>query len=270
MAGNGAVSGTPLYNDLSVDTPAELAGTVDTGFGSGDRAYVRSLAPKGRFYLDRDSVAVPDNVDVIDTLSGIGRWLTEGIASTGSDKFAPRYLVGNIPAGDPAVAQFGSFRYIPDPGDGTGIALAVAESSVNPGPIYIRPGTYDWNAGPLVGPLIIGDGIILQGAGSGVTFLVGSTGADQGVLVLAGLRCALLDTTVSGGRGPVASASDSVILISGPGARLENVRVVATLDPAHTLSNAVRVSVPAVPPPNDLEPFTPSRNVTIYCLQSPE
>lgn len=266
----GAVSGNGVQTATFTLTALELSGIVDTGFASGDRAYVRDLAPNGRFYLDRDSVAAADNITVIDTWSGFGRWLNEGAANTSGDKFAPRYIVGNVPAGDPATPQTGPFRYIPDPGDGTGLALAVAESSVNPGPIYVRPGTYDWDAGPLAGPLTVGDGVLIQGAGSGVTFLVGSTGADQGVLILAGLRCGLMDITVEGGRGGVVSASDSVILLSGPGARLENVRVIATLDPAHTLSNAIRVSVPAVPPPNDLEPFTPSRNVTIYCRQTPE
>lgn len=73
----GAVSGNGTQNPTFAETPGELAGIVDTGMESGDRAYVNSLRPNGRFYLDRDSVAVPDNVNVIDTWSGFGRWLVE-------------------------------------------------------------------------------------------------------------------------------------------------------------------------------------------------
>lgn len=43
------------------------------------------------------------------------------------DHFAPRFLVGNALSGAPATSQTGYFRYIPDPGDGTGIAQALAE-----------------------------------------------------------------------------------------------------------------------------------------------
>jgi hypothetical protein len=73
----GAVSGNGVQNPTYAPDPAFLAGIVDTGFESGDRAYVNSLRPNGRFYLDRESVAAPDNVTVIMTFSGFGRWLVE-------------------------------------------------------------------------------------------------------------------------------------------------------------------------------------------------
>jgi len=79
----GAVSGNGVQNATFAPDPAFLAGTVDDGFESGDRGYVASLYPKGRFYLDRDSVLAPDNVNVIATLSGNGRWLAESTGTGG-------------------------------------------------------------------------------------------------------------------------------------------------------------------------------------------
>lgn len=58
------------------------------------------------------------------------------------DHFAPKYIVGNVPAGDdPAGYNTGGFRYIADPGDGSGIALALTQPN-GPGDVWIRPGTY--------------------------------------------------------------------------------------------------------------------------------
>jgi hypothetical protein len=60
----------------------------------------------------------------------------------GPDHFAPKYLIGNILAGDDPVGfNLNGFRYIPDPGDGSGIALALTQPN-GPGDIWVRPGTY--------------------------------------------------------------------------------------------------------------------------------
>jgi len=50
-----------------------------------------------------------------------------GASASGGDHFVPRFLVGNVLRGAPAPDQGGYFRWIIDPGDGTGIALALAE-----------------------------------------------------------------------------------------------------------------------------------------------
>lgn len=269
-------SGSPTQIKTSVDTKAELSGTPADQFDDGDSGWVKSEVgqPHGPFYAIQKSGGPPvDGTTVLAVFEQpTQRWVSWSLllAGAGTDRFAPRYLVGNVPAGDPAVPAAGAFRYIPDPGDATGIAQAVAEALVNPGPIYLRPGTYDWNAGPLVAPLTLPDGVILQGSGIGVTTLIGSQGADQGVIILAGRRSAIQEMTIQGGGGPPASASDAVVLLTGLGARMENVRIYAVLDPAHLLSNGVRVSVTALPPPDDLEAFLPSRNVTIYVRQTPE
>jgi len=107
----GAVSGNGTQNPTFAETPGELAGIVDTGMESGDRAYVNSLRPNGRFYLDRESVAAPDNVSVIDTWSGFGRWLVEtGGGGGGSPLQAPNqpvlvngqvaFVLPSVPSGD--------------------------------------------------------------------------------------------------------------------------------------------------------------------------
>lgn len=266
MAGNGAVSGTPLYNTLVVQTASELAGTVDTGFDSGDRAYVKDLDPTGRFFMNRESVAVVDNVNVINTWSGIGRWLTEGaVVSGGDDKFAPRYLVGNVPAGDPATPQTGAFRYIPDPGDGSGLALALSEAVVNRGDVHLRPGTY----GPLAGPVIVPDGVLVVGAGREATIIQGGAFFAQ-MFVLSGRSSGLRDMQLIGGPGPNVAPFDDLVLMSGRYASLENVLIRATLDVGRSLQYAVRVSVTTPPEPDSNEGLLPLRNVSIIITESPE
>lgn len=101
----------------------------------------------------------------------------------GGDHFAPKYMVGNVPAGDPAVGQLGAFVYISDPGDGTGIVAALALAAVTPGDVWIRPGTYDLGAGGVVTPLSIPAGTIVRGAGP-ITIIRGRTTGNQGVFLV--------------------------------------------------------------------------------------
>lgn len=97
-----------------------------------------------------------------------------GGGSSGPDRFAPTIIVGNVPAGDSAVAYAqDGFTYIPDPGDGTGIAAAIAALN-SPGPIggsiHIRRGVYDFNepTSPAL-PLRINGWINIQGDGDYAT-----------------------------------------------------------------------------------------------------
>lgn len=97
-----------------------------------------------------------------------------GSAAGGTDHFAPKYLVGNVPAGDdPAVYNAGGFQYIPDPGDGSGIAAALLQLN-GPGDVWIRPGTYTSQARFIIPP-----GVRVWGAGY-TTIVVGS-GVDNTV-----------------------------------------------------------------------------------------
>lgn len=98
------------------------------------------------------------------------------------DRFAPTFLVGNELAGDPAVAQVAPFRYIPDPGDGTGIETALTEAAGIPGSwVHIRRGTYTLDAGVL--PLAIPASTRVTGDGAG-TILV-QRADDRRVFTLA-------------------------------------------------------------------------------------
>jgi hypothetical protein len=87
----------------------------------------------------------------------------------GQDHFAPKYLVGNVPAGDSAVPySAGGFQYIPDTGNGAGIAAAVAAMGFGvAGDVHIRPGTYDWDvAGSPAAPISVPSGVTIHGAGN--------------------------------------------------------------------------------------------------------
>lgn len=92
------------------------------------------------------------------------------------DHFAPKIIVGNVPNGDPAAPQAFPFRYIPDPGDGSGIAQALLEASVagQQGDVYLRPGVYDFGlpGSPLL-PLSIPATTSLRGSGPGVPVALG-------------------------------------------------------------------------------------------------
>jgi hypothetical protein len=96
-----------------------------------------------------------------------------------SDHFAPKYLVGNTVAGDPAVGSGPPFRYIPDPGDGSGIATALTQPD-GPGDIWIRPGTYTLTA---VLPTVPA-GVLVRGSGRDTTIIVGLSAGDQRVFAL--------------------------------------------------------------------------------------
>jgi len=72
-----------------------------------------------------------------------------GGGSTGGDHFAPRFLVGNALSAAPAPSVPGYFRYIQDPGDGTGIALALTELGLLgfAADVCIQEGTYTRGVG---------------------------------------------------------------------------------------------------------------------------
>src|SRR5512147_636115 len=66
------------------------------------------------------------------------------------DRFAPKVIVGNTLSGDSALAySTDGFNYVPDPGDGSGIAAAIAilVALGFAADICIRPGTYTRAAG---------------------------------------------------------------------------------------------------------------------------
>lgn len=87
-----------------------------------------------------------------------------------ADRFSPKYLVGNFSAGDLAAStSFGGFIYIQDPGDGSGVALALSQPN-GLGDVYVRPGLYT-GAGIFTVPAYVR----VVGAGSRATLFNGFT-----------------------------------------------------------------------------------------------
>lgn len=100
-----------------------------------------------------------------------------------TDHFAPTIIVGNELSGDPAAAQAAPFEYIADPGDGTGIAAALAAAAGLPGSwVHIRRGTYALAAGAL--PLTIPD--FTRVTGDGPATILAGRADDRRVFVLSG------------------------------------------------------------------------------------
>jgi len=183
-----------------------------------------------------------------------------GPPPTVDDHFAPKYLVGNVPAGDPNAAQAAPFVYIPDPGDGSGIAAALAQPN-GPGDVWIRPGTYDLGAGTTP-PLFVPTGVRVQGSGQS-TIVKGKTTGDQGVFVLS------LGSTLSHLQCEV-TASDagsvtSIALIRSISALLiEDVQVTFATAAGGVLRQGIRLEATAGAPKQ-----TNVRNVNIVCTTTP-
>lgn len=164
------------------------------------------------------------------------------------DRFARRYLVGIAPA-YPAVPQVAPWRYVQDPGDGTGLATVLAEAAVNPGDVWISPGTIDFNAGGVAGPLTVPPNVTIHGAGRGVTIVQGLTAGfvDQGAFVLQA-GAGLCDLSIIGGSAnPAFGSSAALVELAGEGATLARVDVEATTsgDGAPVLRGCVRVTATA-------------------------
>ena len=109
-----------------------------------------------------------------------------GGGGSSQDRFAPKYLVGNVNNGDSATSySTDGFYYIPDLGDGDGIALALsyADSSsvdfVATGDVWIRPGIYTTE-----NSFTVPADVTVRGAGPS-TIIVGVPGAiNQGLFTM--------------------------------------------------------------------------------------
>jgi hypothetical protein len=158
------------------------------------------------------------------------RWIPgiRGLGSGGgppppetTDHFAPKYIVGNVLAGDPAVAQAAPFVYIPDPGDGSGIEAAFAAAAIAPGDVWIRPGIYDLRIGA-VASLTQPTGVLCRGAGIGSTFIFGRATGNQTILTM-GAAAQLRDIQVLSGAPTAATAGPSLgVIEAGLGAVIQN------------------------------------------------
>ena len=124
------------------------------------------------------------------------------------DRFAPTYLVGNVPEGDSAVPySSGGFNYVPDLGDGAGLASALAAAAGNPGRVYFRRGTYDFGqptspATPITVPIAVS----LQGEGH-ASLLRGPISGEGVLVALLGSFLSDFDVENTASKGPSVSTA---------------------------------------------------------------
>jgi hypothetical protein len=130
-------------------------------------------------------------------------------------------IVGNSPAGDTAL----DCDYL-DVGDGVQLEAALAAAGIGgTRDVYIRPGTYDMNAGAVVARMVIPAGVRVRGAGRFSTFVSTRTAGDCRAFVLA--PGAVLEDV--GVVAPVPTAlqvgDDGIITLGGDGAEAKRCRV---------------------------------------------
>jgi hypothetical protein len=138
------------------------------------------------------------------------------------DHFAPTVIVGNVPAGDPAVAQGAPFQYVADPGDGSGIAAALAAIPVTGGWVHIRRGTYTVAPGFL--PLPIGGNTRVTGDGVGTNLVANAL--DRRLFLMSSFNAQLADLRVT--LPDAVQGASGTVLIDASGALrvlIENVEV---------------------------------------------
>jgi len=126
---------------------------------------------------------------------------TGNCSGGGTDRFAPTIIVGNVPEGDSAVPyNYGGFRYIPDIGDGAGIAAAVtALSGLGlTGVIHARRGVYDLNqpTSPAVAYSLAG-GVSIVGDGQHATIIQGRLEGEQSIFEVFGGGSSIQDLGLS-------------------------------------------------------------------------
>lgn len=221
------VTGVPWDFALTQNLPNQTAfPTYQTpNLQAGDFLYVPDPGPgvsNGQFYVCQDP-GLPAQANSV--------WVP-----VGQDKFAPKILVGNIPAGDSSQDYDASgFTYFADTGSGNGIqaAFALVATLGFPVDIHIRPGTYDlsvpYSGGP-IGTLTVPAECLVSGAGPGTRIVAdGSVGANPNALTLSyGSTLRDLSVTLNDDGD---SASSAVVTV-GDGTistvRVENVTAVIT------------------------------------------
>lgn len=157
---------------------------------------------------------------------GVRRASSGGGGTSGTDHFAPRIIVGNVLAGDPSADQVAPFRYIPDPGDGSGIALALSEAAADQGDVFVRSGTYTLPSGTAV--LDVPADVTLRGAGWD-TVINGAD--DQRAVFRVAERATLADLRIVMPVPAAGATGDLVVEMTGSNAgsaTVENVYVDAT------------------------------------------
>jgi hypothetical protein len=150
-----------------------------------------------------------------DPTIGAAAWAAiGGGGGSATDHFAPRIIVGNVLSGDPATPQVAPFRYIPDPGDGSGIALALSEAAASEGDVFVRSGAYTLPLGTAT--LDVPAGVTLRGAGWGETIITGAP--DQRAVFRVGQLATLADLRIIMPLPASGATGDLVVELTGSSA----------------------------------------------------
>jgi hypothetical protein len=166
---------------------------------------------------------------------------TGGSGPSGPDRFAPLVIVGNTLEGDPAVAYTtDEFHYVPDTGNGAGIATAMTLVPASGGRVYIKRGTYTFsNAGGPTGPIAVPTNTTVQGEGRNATVILGRATGDQGVFTT-GLFCAVVDMAVGVAAADPAGVTSAAIITSTGRLHMQNVNVSVVASATGTLRYGIR------------------------------
>lgn len=246
-------SPVPFHNFWGAATPGGVAWTAGTlpneggapayqspNLQAGDFAYVATGPSTGFFYLCTDP-GLPAQTNAV--------WVQIPTGAGGSeDRFAPKWMVGNTLNGDTAVVAgtAAGFTYVADPGDGTGILAAVTAANLVGGDVWIRPGTYDFNLGPLTGPISIGANVRVVGAGPS-TVIQTLTGTitnplDQGAFVLNGQRASLSHIRVINTATPYGIGSAALVSLVAADTLAEDVICEVAVDAFGAIREGIRVN----------------------------
>jgi hypothetical protein len=158
--------------------------------------------------------------------------------SGGTDHFAPKYIVGNVPAGDSAADYSADgFSYFADTGNGAGIEAALAAAGLVAGDVWIRPGTYALGARVLTVPATVR--VMGSGFSTSITktnFALGVAAFDLGNGAI--LRDLIISASVSEAPG---GAATGVVRTAGL-VVCENVLVSLTVGGFGALNTPIRAA----------------------------
>ena len=149
------------------------------------------------------------------------------------DRFAPKYLVGNVLAGDTndTTGTAAGFTYIADPGDGTGIATALGLAAALAADVWIRPGTYTVSQ-----TLTVPIGVTARGSGVG-TIIQSAPNTIAGPLFILNDKSALYSMSLLHNEPQASNTQYGVVDLRGDAKTALCVDVsVVTVDPSPTTS----------------------------------
>jgi len=131
------------------------------------------------------------------------------------DHQAPVIIVGNASSGDTAfVCDF------LDPGDGSGIAAAIAAATGKRGAIWLRAGLYDLNLGAVATPFVVPAGWAVMGASPACAEILARHAGEQEVFTLGSGE--LRDLAITG-QAPTGFVTGTQYVSAASGATLRNV-----------------------------------------------